>query len=98
MGFFFWDFFLLIKVSGPVRKMSGFRTARTFKICRTSGPDVMSGRALIGLKCICEKQKNQKIRKKKLQKEFLESHFIFDKLKKLKNQFSFLMHNEPFLA
>ena len=75
----------LIKVSGPVRKTSGFRTARTFKICRTSGPDVMSGRALIGLKCICKKQKNQKVRKKKLQKEFLESHFIFDKLKKLKN-------------
>ena len=43
----FLDFFLLINVSGPVRKTSGFRTARTFKICRTSGPDLMSGWALI---------------------------------------------------
>ena len=40
-------FFLLIKVCGPVRKTSGFRTAQTFKICRTSEPDVMSGRALL---------------------------------------------------
>ena len=39
-------FYPLIKVSSPVRKTSGFRTARTFKICRTSGLDVMSGRAL----------------------------------------------------
>ena len=30
----------------PGRKTSGFRTVRILKICRTSGPDVMSGRAL----------------------------------------------------
>ena len=39
--------FLLIKVSGPVRKTSGFQTALTFKICRTSGQDMMSGRDLV---------------------------------------------------
>ena len=43
------DFFLLIKVSGPVSKTSGFRT---FKICLNFGPDVMSGRALPILKHI----------------------------------------------
>ena len=38
--------FLSLKVWRPGRKMSGFRTARILKICQTSGPDVMSGRAL----------------------------------------------------
>ena len=50
LNFFFLDFFfLLIKVSGLVRKTSGFRTAQTLKICRTSGPDLMSGRALLAV-------------------------------------------------
>ena len=52
--FFFFSNFLdsfsiiivLLKVRRPGRKKSGFRTARTLKICRTSEPDVMSGRAL----------------------------------------------------
>ena len=48
--FFFW-FFLLslneLKVRRPERKTSGFQTIRILKICRTSGPDVMSGRALL---------------------------------------------------
>ena len=35
-----------IKVQGPGGKMSGFWTVRTLKICRTSRPDIMSGRAL----------------------------------------------------
>ena len=46
--FFKWEFFLPIKVSGPVSKTSALRTVRTFKIYRTSRPDVMSGRALVG--------------------------------------------------
>jgi hypothetical protein len=33
-------------VRRPGRKTSGFQTVRILKICRTSGPDVMSGRAL----------------------------------------------------
>jgi hypothetical protein len=33
------------KVRRPERKMSGLRTVRILKICRTSGLDVMSGRA-----------------------------------------------------
>ena len=53
--FWFFDFFfqifciiiVLIKVWGSGRKTSGFRTARTLKICRTSELDVMSGRALL---------------------------------------------------
>ena len=49
--FFFFKFFVLLlsllKVRGSGRKTSGFRTARTLKICRTSGLDVMSGRALL---------------------------------------------------
>ena len=47
---FFWNFlkfFILflevLKVRRPWRKTSGFRTVRILKICRTSGPDVMSG-------------------------------------------------------
>ena len=47
---FFWFFFsiiiVLLNVRRPGRKTSGFLTARTLKICRTSEPDVMSGRAL----------------------------------------------------
>ena len=31
----------------PGEKTSGFGTVRTLKIFRTSGPDVMSGRALV---------------------------------------------------
>ena len=38
---------LLLKVRRPGRKKSGFRTARTLRICRISGPDLMSGRALM---------------------------------------------------
>ena len=53
-------FYPLIKVSSPVRKTSGFRTARTFKICRTSGPDVMSGRALFHSFQKWPKTKNEK--------------------------------------
>ena len=47
--FFSWNFLLLLKVlkvRRPERKTSGFRTVRILKICRTSWPDVMSGRAL----------------------------------------------------
>ena len=48
--FDFWFFFLLflqvLKVRRPGRKTSGFRTVWILKICRTSGPDMMSGRAL----------------------------------------------------
>ncbi len=50
----FFGFFLLflkvLKVRRPGRKTSGFRTVRILKICRTSGPDVMSGRALLQAK------------------------------------------------
>ena len=38
--------FEVLKVRRPGRKMSGFWTVRILKILRTSGPDVMSGRAL----------------------------------------------------
>ena len=37
----------VLKVRRPGRKTSGFRTVRILKICRTSGPDVMSSRALL---------------------------------------------------
>ena len=40
---FFFDF---LKVRRPGRKISDFRTVLILKIWRTSGPDVMSGRAL----------------------------------------------------
>ena len=48
---FFFFFFLLLflkvlKVRRPGRKTSGFQTVQVLKICRTSGPAVMSGRAL----------------------------------------------------
>ena len=36
-------FFFYFEKSSPGRKKSGFRTLRILKICRTSGPDVMSG-------------------------------------------------------
>ena len=39
-------FAINFKVLCPSGKRSGFRTVRTLKILRTSGPDVMSGRAL----------------------------------------------------
>ena len=41
--FLFWIFFPFLKVWRPGRKTSSFRTVRILKICRTSGPDVMSG-------------------------------------------------------
>ena len=43
---FFFLFLKVLKVRRPERKTSGFRTVRILKICRTSGPDMMSGRAL----------------------------------------------------
>ena len=44
---FFWNFLkFFIFFKSPGRKMSGFRTVRILTICRTSGPDVMSGWAL----------------------------------------------------
>ena len=46
--FFFFLFSRGFTVRRPGRKTSGFRTVRILKICRTSGPDVMSGRALSG--------------------------------------------------
>ena len=49
LGLVSWTFLGLFKiVRSPAsgKKTSGFQTVRTFKICRTSGPDVMSGRAL----------------------------------------------------
>ena len=45
------DFFLFLKVRHPGRKTSSLRTVRILKICRTSGPDVMSGRALADTRC-----------------------------------------------
>ena len=58
--FFFWEFFdffskslifsssiKVLKVLYPGGKTSGFLTVWTLKICLTSGPDVMSGRALL---------------------------------------------------
>ena len=39
-------FFTVLKVRRPGRKTSTFRTVRILKILRTSGPDMMSGRAL----------------------------------------------------
>ena len=44
---FFILFLKVLKVRRPGRKTSGFRTVWILKICRTSGPDVMSGRALV---------------------------------------------------
>ena len=38
-------FLKVLKVPRPGRKTSGFQTVRILKICPTSGPDVMSGRA-----------------------------------------------------
>ena len=43
---YFFIFYLFLKVHRPGRKTSGFRTVRILKICRTSGLDLMSGRAL----------------------------------------------------
>ena len=37
----------VLTVRRPKRKASGFWTVRILKICLTSGPDVMSGRALL---------------------------------------------------
>jgi hypothetical protein len=45
--FYFFILLKVLKVRRPVRKTSGFRTVWILKICRTSGPDVMSGRALV---------------------------------------------------
>ena len=56
----FWIFFLSLKVWRPGRKTSGFRTIRILKICRTSGPDVMSGRALFHIFQKWPKTKNEK--------------------------------------
>ena len=44
---FFPQFLKELKVRRPGRKTSGFRAVRILKICRTSGPDVMFGRALV---------------------------------------------------
>ena len=44
--FVFFLFITVLKVRHPGRKTSGFRTVRILKILRTSGSDVMSGRAL----------------------------------------------------
>ena len=46
----FFLFLKVIKVQRPGRKTSGFQTVRILKICRTFGPDVMSGRALPGIR------------------------------------------------
>ena len=43
---FFWLFFLLLRVRSPGRKKTGSPESGHLKICRTSGPDVMSGWAL----------------------------------------------------
>ena len=37
----------MLKVRRPGRKTSGFQTVRILKILRASGPDIMSGRALV---------------------------------------------------
>ena len=44
---FFWFFFLLLRVRSPGRKKTGSPESGHLKICRTSGPDVMSGWALV---------------------------------------------------
>ena len=44
---FFFSFFQMLKVRHPRRQTSGFRTVQILTIWQTSGPDVMSGRALI---------------------------------------------------
>ena len=54
---FFWTFFpflKVLKVRRPGKKKSGFWTVRILKICRNSGPDVMSGWALLGLSNLAE--------------------------------------------
>ena len=47
INFDFDFFFLILKVRRLGRKPIGFQTVRILKICRTFGPDVMSGRALM---------------------------------------------------
>ena len=50
--FFFFLSSKVLKVWRPGRKTSGFRTVRILKICQTSGPDVMSSRALLRTYCL----------------------------------------------
>ena len=42
----FLGFFKIVRSPASGKKTSGFQTVRTLKICWTSGPNVMSGRAL----------------------------------------------------
>ena len=70
---FFLMFFTVLKVRRPGRKTSCFRTVRILKILRTSGPDMMSGRALT--------KKDQKGRKRA--KKYYERKSKFVKRVKL---------------
>ena len=47
MYIYFFQLLTVLLVRCPGRKTSGFQTVRILKILRTSGPEVMSGRALM---------------------------------------------------